>query len=1298
MKTLRKLLTAIYWIALTFALSTCSEPEQPKPNITSISPGHGTVGTQVTISGKNFASVQSVLFGSTASFIVTKTDTQIVTVVPPGAALGDIQVIVKTDGGTSNSIPFTVILSEPEITAIEPDKGSSGMEVIVKGKHLETASKVTFGATDVTTFLSKTDTEITLTIPADLELGALDVTVTAGGGTSAKATFTVVGAPTINSFSPTVGAVGKKVAISGTNFEEASEVLFGGVSATFQFLNAALVEATVPVGAVTDKIKVITPGGEAVSTDNFIVKEAPIIGEFSPTMGVVGTQITINGINFDSDVTVKFGDVEATDVTIVSPTELTVKIPDGAVTGPLTLDAPAGSSTSEAIFTVIGFPTITSFTPDRGGVGTSVVIKGENFINVEEVRFNDTKVLAANYQVISATMVTATVPAGSSTGRISVKTPSATVASTALFTVLPPPTITSFTPALGPPGRKVSITGTNFSETTNVFVGAKEAAFEVKSATLIEITVPVNAQTGKVKVVTLGGQATSATEFVVKDGPEITSFTPSSGIVGTVVTINGKNFDAGAIVVKFGNGTANSITVASATQLTTVVPASATTGKITVETAAGSMLSAANFTVIGAPTVSLFAPSSGPIGTEVVITGSNFVNVSGVKFNGTDVLPANYTIVSNTKINAKVPADAVSGKISVTTPAGTGVSGSNFTVYPPPTVASFTPAIGPAGTIITITGTSFAGTTQVFVGTTEAAFSVNSATELEVTIPAGAVTGKIKVITPGGQAISTQDFVVKDPPQITSFSPASGIVGSVVAINGSNFDAGGVSVKFGTGTAITFTVVNASQITATVPADATTGKITVTTSVGSVLSASNFTVIGLPTITSFLPGSGGVGTDVTITGTNFINVSAVKFNNTTVAVGNFTVVSATQINMKVPAGATTGKIWVTTPAGTAVSAGDFTVLLPPTITSFNPTSGPTGGSVVITGTEFSSVTAISFNEVNAGSFTINSSTQITASVPANGTTGKIKVTNAAGTATSAATFYVTPYITSLNPTVGSIGTPVTITGINLGGATVFFGATSATPVTNTNTSIIVLVPSIGNGSTNVTVANLGGTSNSQSFMVTEPVILSEIVATANIKGQLILLSGSNLSGATKVLFGTVEASINTNTAKVITAIIPTSLSAGTYQVKAVTATGTSNGLAFEVLSAQGPDTGGITLGNDLTVVSIPPGYVPPVSNQWSNTLNTNEKFLIAGTDGDPTGTFGISLSIDPDFETIQSGSGVYDFPNNYVEFTLGGIRYVGVYTPPTGIFPVCYAHMTLISTESGRQIEIFVQDYENCPE
>src|SRR5262249_58762847 len=121
-----------------------------------------------------------------------------------------------------------------------------------------------------------------------------------------------------------------------------------------------------------------------------------------------------------------------------------------------------------------------------------------------------------------------------------------------------------------------------------------------------------------------GGTATSATSFTIH--PAITSFTPTSGPVGTTVVITGTRLP-GASSVTF-NGVAASYTVNSSTQITATVPSGATTGKIKVNTGGGSGTSATNFTVIVAPAGSGLSPDAGGIGSTVVITGSNFTSVT----------------------------------------------------------------------------------------------------------------------------------------------------------------------------------------------------------------------------------------------------------------------------------------------------------------------------------------------------------------------------------------------------------------------------------------------------------------------------------------------------------------------------------------------------------------------------------------------------------------------------------------------------------------------------------------------
>ncbi len=142
-----------------------------------------------------------------------------------------------------------------------------------------------------------------------------------------------------------------------------------------------------------------------------------------------------------------------------------------------------------------------------------------------------------------------------------------------------------------------------------------------------------------------------------------------------------------------------------------------------------------------------------------------------------------------------------------------------------------------------------------------------------------------------------------------------------------------------------------------------------------------------------------------------------------------------------------------------------TTVSAPTITSFTPTQTLVGNPVVMTGTNLSNATSLTFNGVAVTSYTLDSATQITATVPTVASTGDLTVTTSGGTATSSSAFTVLPAITTLSPTYGATGTAVVLTGSGFIGTTrVTFGAQStvsygATFTVNSANQVTATVPS-----------------------------------------------------------------------------------------------------------------------------------------------------------------------------------------------------------------------------------------------
>jgi uncharacterized repeat protein (TIGR03803 family) len=162
--------------------------------------------------------------------------------------------------------------------------------------------------------------------------------------------------------------------------------------------------------------------------------------------------------------------------------------------------------------------------------------------------------------------------------------------------------------------------------------------------------------------------------------------------------------------------------------------------------------------------------------------------------------------------------------------------------------------------------------------------------------------------------------------------------------------------------------------------------------------------VGLNPFVKTLTTSADVRATVIILGTNLTGATKVSFNGVS---AKFTVVSSTEIQATVPAGATSGVVTVVTPSGTLTTIVIFNVDAAPQIKSFTPKSGPVGTTVTITGVNLTQTTNVTFDGIAATTFTVKSNTKLTAMVPEGATTGTIAITTPAGTTTSAASFKVT---------------------------------------------------------------------------------------------------------------------------------------------------------------------------------------------------------------------------------------------------------------------------------------------------
>jgi Interleukin-like EMT inducer/Glycosyl hydrolases family 2, TIM barrel domain/IPT/TIG domain len=160
------------------------------------------------------------------------------------------------------------------------------------------------------------------------------------------------------------------------------------------------------------------------------------------------------------------------------------------------------------------------------------------------------------------------------------------------------------------------------------------------------------------------------------------------------------------------------------------------------------------------PAISDISPTSGIISNIVSITGSNFSGVQSVSFFNN--APANFTIISDSQINAIVPAGAASGPITVRKTGCDDAQTASFTVTAPcHTVSNITPSSAPTGGAVSIMGTGLSGVNSVkFSNNVTALFSVVNDAQINATVPAGAVTGPLTISRPGCADVQTNNFIV----------------------------------------------------------------------------------------------------------------------------------------------------------------------------------------------------------------------------------------------------------------------------------------------------------------------------------------------------------------------------------------------------------------------------------------------------------------------------------------------------------------------------------------------------------
>lgn len=570
----------------------------------------------------------------------------------------------------------------------------------------------------------------------------------------------------------------------------------------------------------------------------------PVISSISPSTVAAGGPaftLTVNGSGFVAGAAVEWNNAPLT-TTFVSANQLTAAVPANLIVfaGVAVINVMENSVTSNTVSLTVN-PVISSLTPNSttaGGPGFTLTVNGAGFAPGSVVEWNGAALATT---VVSPNQVQAPVLASlvASPGTAQVTVLSNTLTSNALtFTIVAGPHISSISPAsatAGGPAFTLTVTGSGFASDAGVQWNGTQLATNFVSTTTLTAAVPAAliASQGSAQVTVVSGGVTSnAVTFTITAPPTISSITPNTATAGSpafTLTVNGTGFTSSSVV--HWNTAALTTRFVSATQLTATVSASlvAVAGTAQVTVVSGGVTSnAVPFTVLPAPHISSISPSAATAGGPaftLTVNGSGFSTGAVVHWNSTVLATS---VVSATQLTAPVLASLIAapGSAQITVVSGGITSNAvTFTIVAGPAIGALTPSTasagGPAFTL-TVTGTGLASGSVVQWNGMSLPTVFVSGTQLTASVPANLIanigTAQVTVVS-GGATSNALAFAVVAAPVIAAISPSSITAGSpafTLTLTGAGFGAGAV-VQWN-GTALPTTVVNGTQVTASVPA------------------------------------------------------------------------------------------------------------------------------------------------------------------------------------------------------------------------------------------------------------------------------------------------------------------------------------------------------------------------------------------------------------------------------------------------------------------------------------------------
>lgn len=553
--------------------------------------------------------------------------------------------------------PDMPVRKAPAIGSFRPTSGAPGTIVTIEGEHFDETTKVRFNGRWLK-IVGRSDSQMEVRIPRRAVTDRFVVTKAGFRDVSADDAFNVVRRPKIRGFAPRTGGYEERVTITGRHFLPDDEFVIGKRKMEVVSHKHNRVVVVIPKGAIADRFGV-RRGGRIVARARRpfeVVGLAPVLSGFSPDKGGKGTVVRITGKNIEPTDWVELGG-RRLPILARGAGFLEVRIGNHP-SGRFMLRGRRGRRALTADrFTVLRPPRVRGFAPKFGPPGTRITIRGDGFASGDQVYVGDAML---TIRTLFDRRIVAELPAGVSSGRVSVQRGTRRYHGRGRFEVILPPVIANVAPRKGPPGSRVTISARNLMPGVSVLLaGQSMRIVKKKLPDEVVAQVPGDGRSGAITVVTRGGSAKTPFPFRVTAFAEISSFFPLHGLVGSTVTIRGNNFHRG-IEVWLGPKELP-VTKITPRELKVEIPEGASTGRMRVVSHGRELKTRMPFTVDQPkPEVEFtFAPTSGRRGSEVTLFLDPPRQSVTVFFNGRP-LPKR-TMEGGRRLVITVPSDARTG-------------------------------------------------------------------------------------------------------------------------------------------------------------------------------------------------------------------------------------------------------------------------------------------------------------------------------------------------------------------------------------------------------------------------------------------------------------------------------------------------------------------------------------------------------------------------------------------------------------------------------------------------------------